>query len=45
MVDREHPKLPMCALLVVSRSTLYYRLKAASEEDLTSALSLLALSM
>ena len=38
MVDREHPKLPIvrqCALLGVSRSSLYYRPKAASEEDLS----------
>ena len=37
MVDREHPKLPIvrqCALLGVSRSSLYYRPKEASEEDL-----------
>ena len=33
MVDREHPKLPIvqqCALLGVSRSSLYYRPRAAS---------------
>ena len=38
MVDREHPKLPIvrqCALLGVSRSTLYYRPKEASEADLS----------
>ena len=38
MVDREHPKLPIvrqCALLGVSRSGLYYRPKAVSEEDLS----------
>ena len=38
MVDREHPKLPIvrqCALLGVSRSSLYHRPKAASEEDLS----------
>ena len=38
MVDREHPKLPIvrqCALLEVSRSSLYYRPKAVSEEDLS----------
>ena len=38
MVDREHPKLPIvrqCALLVVSRSSLYYRPRAVSEEDLS----------
>ena len=38
MVDREHPKLPIvrqCALLKVSRSSLYYRPKAVSEEDLS----------
>ena len=37
MVDREHPSLPIvrqCALLGVSRSSLYYRAKGASEEDL-----------
>ena len=37
MVDREHPKLPIvrqCALLGVTRSSIYYRPKAASEEDL-----------
>ena len=37
MVDREHPKLPIvrqCALLGVSRSSLYYRSKGASEADL-----------
>ena len=38
MVDREHPSLPIvrqCALLGVSRSSLYYRAKEASEEDLS----------
>ena len=38
MVDREHPKLPVvrqCALLGVSRSSVYYRRKMASEEDLS----------
>ena len=38
MVDREHPKLPIvrqCTLLWVSRSSLYYRSKGASEEDLS----------
>ena len=38
MVDRQHPKLPIvrqCALLGVSRSSLYYRAKEASEEDLS----------
>ena len=38
MVDRKHPKLPIvrqCALLGVSRSSLYYRPRAASEEDLS----------
>ena len=38
IVDRELPKLPIvqqCALLTVSRSSLYYRPKAASEEDLS----------
>ena len=38
MVDREHPKLPIvrqCALLGVTRSSIYYRPKAASEEDLS----------
>ncbi len=37
MVDREHPKLPImrqCALLGVSRSSVYYRPRTASEEDL-----------
>ena len=37
-VDREHRKLPIvrqCALLGVSRSSLYYRPKAASGEDLS----------
>ena len=37
MVDREHPSLPIvrqCALLGVSRSSLYYRAKEASEADL-----------
>ena len=38
MVDREHPSLPIvrqCALLGVSRSSLYYRAKAVSEENLS----------
>ena len=38
MVDRKHLKLPIvrqCALLGVSRSRLYYRPKATSEEDLS----------
>ena len=38
MVDREHPSLPIvgqCALLGVSRSSIYYRPKGASEEDLS----------
>ena len=38
MVDREHPKLPIvpqCALLGVSRSSLYYHPKAVSEENLS----------
>ena len=38
MVDREHPSLPIvrqCALLGVSRSSLYYRAKDVSEEDLS----------
>ena len=38
MVDRERPKLPIvrqCALLGVSRSSLYYRAKGASGEDLS----------
>ena len=37
MVNREHPALPIvrqCALLGVSRSSLYYRPKADSLEDL-----------
>ena len=37
MVDREHPKLPIvrqCSLLGVTRSSIYYRPKMASEEDL-----------
>ena len=37
MVDREHPSLSLvrqCALLGVSRSSLYYRPRPASEEDL-----------
>ena len=37
MVDREHPSLPIvrqCALLGVSRSSLYYLAKGASEADL-----------
>ena len=38
LVDREHPSLPIvgqCALLGVSRSSIYYRPKGASEEDLS----------
>ena len=38
MVDREHPKLPIvreCALLGVSRSSIYHRPRAASAEDLS----------
>ena len=38
MMDREHLKLPIvrqCALLGVSRSSLYYRPKGASEADLS----------
>ena len=38
MVDREHPSLPIvgqCALLGVSRSSIYYRPKGGSEEDLS----------
>ena len=38
MVDREHPKLPIvrqCALLGVSRSSLYHRPQGASEADLS----------
>ena len=38
MVDREHPKLPIvrqCALLEVTRSSVYYRPKGASEADLS----------
>ena len=38
MVDREHPSLPIvrqCALVGVSRSSIYYRPKGASEEDLS----------
>ena len=37
MVDREHRSLPIvrqCTLLGVSRSSLYYGAKEASEEDL-----------
>ena len=37
MVDQEHPSWSMtrqCALLGVSRSSIYYRPKGASEEDL-----------
>ena len=37
MVNREHPALPImrqCVLLGVSRSSLYYRPKADSPEDL-----------
>ena len=38
MVDREHPSLSLvrqCALLGVSRSSLYYRSKNASAKDLS----------
>ena len=38
MVDREHPSLSIarqCALLWVSRSSIYYRPRAASTEDLS----------
>ena len=38
MVDREHPSLSIvrqCTLLGVSRSSIYYRPRAASEEDLS----------
>ena len=38
MVDRKHPNLPIvrqCALVGVSRSSLYYRPKATSEENLS----------
>ena len=38
MVDREHPSLPIvgqCALLGVSRSSIYHRPKGASEEELS----------
>ena len=38
MVDREHPSLSLvrqCALLRVSRSSIYYRPRAASEENLS----------
>ena len=38
MVDCEHPSLPIvgqCALLGVSRSSIYYRSNGASEEDLS----------
>ena len=38
MVDREHPSLPIvgqCALLGVSRSSIYYRPEGASEEELS----------
>ncbi len=38
MVDRGHPSLPIvrrCALLGVSRSSIYYRPKAVSEDDLS----------
>ena len=37
MVDREHPALPMgrqCALLGISRSSMYYRPRGTSPEDL-----------
>ena len=38
MVDRKHPSLSLvrqCALLGVSRSSIYYRPRAASAEDLS----------
>ena len=38
MVDREHPSLSLvrqCAPLEVSRSSIYYRPRAASQEDLS----------
>ena len=38
MMDRQHPSLSLvrqCALLGLSRSSLYYRLRAASAEDLS----------
>ena len=38
MVDRQHPSLSLvrqCALLGVSRSSLYYRPRVASPEDLS----------
>ena len=38
MVDREHPSLSLvrqCALLGVNRSSIYYRPRAASAEDLS----------
>ena len=38
MVDREHSKLPIvrqCALLGATHSSIYYRAKMASEEDLS----------
>ena len=38
MVDRQHPSLSLvrqCALLGVSRSSVYYRPRAASQEDLS----------
>ena len=37
-VDREHPSLSLvrqCTLLGISRSSIYYRPKGASEEDLS----------
>ena len=40
MVDREHPKLPIVrqfALLGVSRSSLYYRPKPASEAEMVAS--------
>ena len=43
MVDREHPSLPIvgqCALLGVSRSSICYRPKGASEEDLSLMLEM-----
>ena len=38
MVDRRHPALSavrQCALLGISRSSVYYRRKGTSEEDLS----------
>ena len=42
MVDREHPSLSIvrqCALLGVSRSSIYHRPRAASAEDLSLSLN------